>query len=81
LDHYPKTLYFLDVVGNGEVWTFRQEVDFMTLKIVGMGNRIKFSGIGAPGNDEEPIQESMAMQGRLLGDEVGGIGVIGELSK
>ncbi len=39
-------------------------VDFMKLKIVGMGNGIqKFSGVEAPGDDNQSIQESMAMQG------------------
>ena len=36
----------------------------MKLKIVNVGPGIrKFSGVEAPGNDNEPIQESMAMQG------------------
>ena len=54
--------YFLDPVK----WQIMDipAVDFMKLKIVGAGNGIrKFSGVEAPGNDPEPIQESMAMQG------------------
>jgi GT2 family glycosyltransferase len=36
----------------------------MNLKIVNVGSGVrKFSGVEAPGNDAEPIQESMAMQG------------------
>lgn len=39
-------------------------VDFMKLKIVRVADGVlKFSGKEAPGNDNEPIQESMAMQG------------------
>lgn len=38
-------------------------VDFMKLKIVNTGTTQKFSGVEAPGNDNESIQESMAMQG------------------
>lgn len=39
-------------------------VDFMNLKIVNVGNGIrKFSGVASAGNDSQPIQESMAMQG------------------
>lgn len=39
-------------------------VDYMKLKIVGMGNGVKkFSGVEAPGDPNQPIQESMAMQG------------------
>ena len=43
-------------------------VDFMKLKIVNVGSpeegRVeKFSGVEAPGDDSQPIQESMAMQG------------------
>ena len=54
--------YFLDVVK----WEIMDipPVDFMKLKIVNVGPGIrKFSGVEAPGNDNEPIQESMAMQG------------------
>lgn len=39
-------------------------VDFMKLKIVNVAEGVrKFSGVEAAGNDNEPIQESMAMQG------------------
>ncbi len=39
-------------------------VDFMKLKIVNMGGGVqKFSGVEAPGDDNQIIQESMAMQG------------------
>ncbi len=54
--------YFLDVVE----WKVMNipPVDFMKLKIVGMGNGIKkFSGVEAKGDDSQPIEESMAMQG------------------
>jgi glycosyltransferase involved in cell wall biosynthesis len=54
--------YFLDPVK----WEIMDipPVDYMNLKIVNVGNGIrKFSGVTAPGNDAEPIQESMAMQG------------------
>lgn len=53
--------YFLDPIE----WKVMDipSVDFMKLKIVNAGNGIrKFSGIDAPGNNE-PIQETMAMQG------------------
>lgn len=54
--------YFLDVV-KWEVMDI-PPVDFMKLKIVGMGNGIKkFSGVESKGDDSKPIQESMAMQG------------------
>ncbi len=53
--------YFLDPV-KWEVMNI-PPVDFMKLKIVGAGAGQKFSGVEAPGNDNEPIQESMAMQG------------------
>lgn len=53
--------YFLDPI-KWEVMDI-PPVDFMKLKIVNAGNGIrKFSGIDAPGNNE-PIQETMAMQG------------------
>jgi glycosyltransferase involved in cell wall biosynthesis len=54
--------YFLDTVK----WKIMDipPVDFMKLKIVNMGPGVrKFSGVEAPGNPNEPIQESMAMQG------------------
>lgn len=54
--------YFLDPVK----WEIMDipPVDYMLLKIVNVGNGVKkFSGREAPGNDSEPIQESMAMQG------------------
>ena len=53
--------YFLDPVK----WEIMDipPVDFMKLKIVGAGSAKKFSGVDAPGNDKELIQESMAMQG------------------
>ena len=54
--------YFLDPVK----WKVMDipPVDFMKLKIVNMGNGIrKFSGVEAKGDDSQPIQESMAMQG------------------
>ena len=54
--------YFLDAVE----WKVMNipPIDFMKLKIVGMGNGIKkFSGVEAKGDDSQPIQESMAMQG------------------
>lgn len=39
-------------------------VDHMKLKIVNVGNGVKkFSGVEAPGDDTQPIEESMAMQG------------------
>jgi glycosyltransferase involved in cell wall biosynthesis len=39
-------------------------IDHMKLKIVNMGKGVqKFSGVEAPGDDNQPIQESMAMQG------------------
>ncbi len=53
--------YFLDPVN----WQIMEipPVDYMKLKIVHVGNGIrKFSGVDSPGNNE-PIQESMAMQG------------------
>lgn len=54
--------YFLDPV-KWEVMDI-PPVDFMNLKIVNVGNDVrKFSGVERPGNDKEPIQESMAMQG------------------
>lgn len=53
--------YFLDPV-KWEVMPL-PPVDYMKLKIVKAGNVQKFSGVEAPGNDNEPIQESMAMQG------------------
>lgn len=71
--------YFLDPV-KWEVMDI-PPVDYMHLKIVNAGGGIqKFSGVEAPGNDNEPIQETMAMQGscwvmkRTWWDEV-----IGEL--
>jgi GT2 family glycosyltransferase len=55
--------YALDVVK----WEIMDEipvVEFMKLKIQDCGNGIrKFSGVEAPGNVEQRIQESMAMQG------------------
>ncbi len=54
--------YFLDPV-KWEVMDI-PPVDYMKLKIVNVGNGVrKFSGVEAPGNDNQPIQESMAMQG------------------
>ena len=53
--------YFLDPV-KWEVMDI-PPVDYMKLKIVNAGGAQKFSGVDAPGNDNEPIQESMAMQG------------------
>ncbi len=39
-------------------------VDFMKLKIVNVSPGVqKFSGIESPGDDQQPIQETMAMQG------------------
>lgn len=39
-------------------------VDFMKLRIVNMAEGVrKFSGVEKPGDDSQPIQESMAMQG------------------
>ena len=73
--------YFLDPV-KWEVMDI-PPVDYMNLKIVNVGSGVrKFSGVEAPGNDSEPIQESMAMQGscwvmrRDLWDKI-----IGELQK
>lgn len=53
--------YFLDV----EKWEVMDmpPVDFMKLKIVNYDRGQKFSGVVAKGNDNYPIQESMAMQG------------------
>lgn len=54
--------YFLDVVE----WKVMDiaPVDHMKLKIVNVSEGVKkFSGVEAAGNDAEPIQESMAMQG------------------
>lgn len=54
--------YFLDPVK----WKVMDipPIDFMKLKIVNVGGGIqKFSGVEAPGDDNVPIQESMAMQG------------------
>jgi len=54
--------YFLDVTK----WEIMDipPVDFMKLKIVNVSPGVrKFSGVEAPGNDNELIQESMAMQG------------------
>lgn len=54
--------YFLDPV-NWEVMEI-PPVDFMKLKIVNVSDGVqKFSGVDAPGDNSEPIQESMAMQG------------------
>ena len=54
--------YFLDPV-KWEVMDI-PPVDFMKLKIVNAGNGIrKFSGVEARGDDNQSIQESMAMQG------------------
>jgi glycosyltransferase involved in cell wall biosynthesis len=54
--------YYLDPV-KWEVMDI-PPVDFMKLKIVNVSPGVrKFSGVDAPGNDNEPIQESMAMQG------------------
>lgn len=54
--------YFLNPV-KWEVMNI-PSVDYMKLKIVNVGNNVrKFSGVDAPGNNNEPIQESMAMQG------------------
>ncbi len=54
--------YFLDSVK----WELMDipPVDFMKLKIVTVREGLqKFSGVEAPGDDKQPIQESMAMQG------------------
>lgn len=54
--------YFLDPVK----WEIMDipPVDYMNLKTVNVKQGVqKFSGVEAPGNDKEPIQESMAMQG------------------
>lgn len=54
--------YFLDPV-KWEVMDI-PPVDFMKLKIVNMSEGVrKFSGVEAPGDPSQPIQESMAMQG------------------
>jgi glycosyltransferase involved in cell wall biosynthesis len=54
--------YFLDVV-KWEVMDI-PPVDYMDLKIVNVGNGVKkFSGVDKKGDDSQPIQESMAMQG------------------
>lgn len=54
--------YFLDPVKWERMDT--PPVDFMKLKIVNVGNGVrKFSGVEAPGDPKQPIQESMAMQG------------------
>lgn len=54
--------YFLDPVK----WEIMDipPIDYMKLKIVNAGDGIrKFSGVDAPGDDNQLIQESMAMQG------------------
>ena len=54
--------YFLDA----EKWQVMDipPVDYMKLKIVNVAPGVrKFSGVEAKGNDNEPIQETMAMQG------------------
>lgn len=54
--------YFLDVTK----WEKMDipPVDFMKLKIQNVSASVrKFTGVEAPGNDSQPIQESMAMQG------------------
>jgi len=53
--------YFLDTV-KWEVMDI-PPVDFMVLKIGGTGSGRKFSGVERKGDDSQPIQESMAMQG------------------
>lgn len=54
--------YFLDTI-KWEVMDI-PPVDFMKLKIVNVAPGVrKFSGVEAPGNPNEVIQESMAMQG------------------
>ena len=54
--------YFLDVV-KWEVMDI-PPVDFMKLKIMNASEGVrKFSGVEAPGDDSQLIQESMAMQG------------------
>jgi glycosyltransferase involved in cell wall biosynthesis len=54
--------YFLDPV-KWEVMPI-PPVDFMKLKIVRVSDTVrKFSGVERPGDDSQPIQESMAMQG------------------
>ncbi len=54
--------FFLDPV-NWQVMDI-PPVDFMKLKIVNVAPGIrKFSGVDAPGDDKQQIQESMAMQG------------------
>jgi len=54
--------YFLDVV-KWEVMDI-PPVDFMKLKIINVSEGVrKFSGVEAKGDDSQPIQESMAMQG------------------
>ena len=54
--------YFLDA----KKWEIMKElppVDYMVLRIGRADNGRKFSGIEKPGDDSQPIQESMAMQG------------------
>lgn len=53
--------YFLDP----DKWEIMDipPVDFMKLKIVNAGKARKFSGVDAPGDKKQLIQESMAMQG------------------
>jgi len=54
--------YFLDPVK----WELMDTppVDYMKLKIINVAKGVrKFSGVEAPGDDNQPIQESMAMQG------------------
>lgn len=53
--------FFLDV----KKWEIMDilPVDYMKLKIAGHGASQKFSGVEAKGDDNQPIQESMAMQG------------------
>lgn len=53
--------YQLDVKN----WTVMDipPVDYMDLKIVDIGGTKKFSGVSRKGDDSQPIQESMAMQG------------------
>lgn len=55
--------YALDPV-KWEIMKDIPPVDFMKLKIQNVSNGVrKFAGVEAPGNDSQPIQETMAMQG------------------
>jgi len=54
--------YFLDAK-KWEIMDELKPVDYMILKIGQAGNGRKFSGVERPGDDLQPIQETMAMQG------------------